>query len=93
MITSIETGCIFLVTGDRPVTIEQGLNAAEEAARNQAIRAGKHGVLVTRHGPATFAVAVSAEVPYGLTQERGQCEAERGAECIYCTVPETDPHV
>jgi hypothetical protein len=39
-------------------------------AREGALREGNHGILVTRHGPTSFTVNLSPEVPYGITQER-----------------------
>lgn len=70
VITTTETGRIYRVTGDKVRIVNADLNAAVELAQQRAIGEGKHGVLVTRHGPACFTVAVSAEVPYGVTQER-----------------------
>ena len=67
-----ETGHIYRVTGDTPRMVSEDLNAAVELAQQHAIREGKHGVLVTRHGPASFTVAVSGDVPYGITLERDQ---------------------
>jgi len=70
MIMRTETGGTYRVTGDRVRIVNADLDAAVELAQQHAIGEGKHGVLVTRHGPACFTVAVSAEVPYGITQER-----------------------
>jgi hypothetical protein len=63
---------MYHVTADKPQLIDQDLNAAVAIAQQQAIKGGRHGILVTRHGPASFTVAVSADVPYGITQERDQ---------------------
>ncbi|SDL16735.1 hypothetical protein [Arthrobacter sp. ok362] len=70
MITTNETGRIYRVTGDSPHIVGAGLNAAVELAQQPAMGEGKHGVLVERHGPASFTVAVRGYVPYGITQER-----------------------
>lgn len=70
MITTTETGRTYRVTGDKARIVTADLNAAVELAQQHAIGEGKHGVLVTRHGPACYTVAVSADVPYGITQER-----------------------
>jgi hypothetical protein len=61
---------MYHVTADAPTLIGERLDAAEHLARQQALRKGTHGILVTRHGPATFTVALSADVPYGITMER-----------------------
>ncbi len=70
MITTTGTGRTYRVTGDKVRIVNADLNAAVELAQQHAIGEGKHGVLVTRHGPACFTVAVSADVPYGITLER-----------------------
>jgi hypothetical protein len=50
--------------------IAERLDAAEKLARAQAFKEGSHGILVTRHGPTSFTVDLSPEVPYGITRER-----------------------
>jgi photosystem II stability/assembly factor-like uncharacterized protein len=70
VITTTETGRIYRVTGDKRHIVTADLDAAVELAQQHAMGEGKHGVLVTRHGPASFTVAVSADVPYGISQER-----------------------
>ena len=69
MITA-DTGPIYHVTEDEPKLIAERLDAAEKLAQERAFREGRHGILVTRHGPTTFTVALSVDVPYGITQER-----------------------
>lgn len=69
MITAT-TGLTFHVTADEPQLIAERLAAAERPAQERALREGNHGILVTRHGPASFTVILSADVPYGITQER-----------------------
>jgi len=61
---------MYHVTADAPQLIGERLDAAERLAWQQALREGAHGILVTRHGPTTFTVALSADVPYGVTLER-----------------------
>jgi hypothetical protein len=72
MITTIKTGFSYHVTGDGPQSIQEDLDSAVELARQQAMKDGWHGILVTRLGPASFTVTLSAEVPYGTTQEACQ---------------------
>jgi hypothetical protein len=50
--------------------VSEDLNTAVELAQQHAMEEGKQGVLVTRHGPSSFTVAASDDVPYGITQER-----------------------
>ncbi|WP_159825963.1 hypothetical protein [Arthrobacter sp. 9AX] len=69
MITNAENGRIYRVTGESAHVVNENLNAAVELAQQDAIGEGKHGVLVTRHGHASFTVAVSGDVPYGITRE------------------------
>ena len=69
MITAT-TGPTYHVTADEPQLIAERLDAAERLAQERALREGSHGILVTRHGPTSFTVTLSADVPYGITQER-----------------------
>ena len=65
------TGPVYHVTGTQPHLIARNLDTAEELAVRHAIETdGRHGILITRHGPGSFIVAVSEEVPYGTTYER-----------------------
>lgn len=50
--------------------MNQRLDAAIAAAHQTAFATGSHGVLVTRHDFSHFSVALSPEVPFGLTLER-----------------------
>jgi hypothetical protein len=79
MITTTETGRIYRVVGDKPQLIEEDLNAAVELVRKEAIKEGRHGILVTRHASACFTVAVSADVPYGMTRESCDIQTTAGA--------------
>lgn len=69
MITAT-TGPIYHVTADEPQLIAERLDAAERLAQERAFREGRQGILVTRHAPTSFIVALSADIPYGTTQER-----------------------
>jgi hypothetical protein len=68
MITAT-TGPVYHVTADEPRLIAERLDAAEKLAQGRASTEGRHGILVTRHGPTSFTVALSLDVPYGTTQE------------------------
>lgn len=70
MITTIEQNRSFHVTGTTPDEINVGLDAAVELARLHAANEGWHGILVTRHRPDFYTVAVSPGVPFGVTWER-----------------------
>lgn len=69
MITAT-TGPIYHVTADEPQLIAHRLDSAEKLAQERAQQEGNHGILVTRNGSTSFTVALSADVPYGITQER-----------------------
>ncbi|MGZ3387541.1 MAG: hypothetical protein ACXVB5_21925 [Isosphaeraceae bacterium] len=69
MITA-NTRPTYHVTADQPQLIAERLDAAEKLAQERALRQGSHGILVTRHGSTSFTVALSEDVPYGITQER-----------------------
>lgn len=69
MNSTIEAGQPFFIEANDPHLIEVELNAAVDAAIQQAMQARRHGILVTRHGNTTFTAAVSARVPYGQTLE------------------------
>jgi hypothetical protein len=50
--------------------LQDQLEAAHAAVRSLALSGRRHGVLVTRHGYDSYSVALSSEVPYGMTYER-----------------------
>jgi hypothetical protein len=54
--------------------LQEQLNTAHEAVRHLAISDGRHGMLITRHSHDAYTLAVSPEVPYGMTYERGTRE-------------------
>jgi hypothetical protein len=57
--------------------VQRQLESAAEEARRAAISGKRHGILVTRHRQDTFTVALSPEVPYGMTHEREDRTAAR----------------
>lgn len=61
---------VLEVTAHDAATLDQELTAAEEIVRGYAMQDGHHGVLVTQHGYTSYTVAVSREVPFGVTLER-----------------------
>lgn len=70
MITTIEAGRYFHITGLSPAEIADSITTAVEIARDHSVNEGWQGILVTRHGPDTYTVNLSADVPYGVTLER-----------------------
>lgn len=67
--TTAAIGMTYYVTADEPHLLAERLDAAEELVRARALMEGNHGILVTRHGPNSFTVNLSQDVPYGTTQE------------------------
>ena len=61
---------ITLRVSDRS-TMDEALDAAEAAVRRHAMRQRDCGILVTRHSHDTFTLALSPEVPFGITREAG----------------------
>jgi len=74
VISATEAEGTFRITGHTPAAIDEELNTACEAAREHAVREGRNGLLVTRHGPDLYTVAVSSNVPYGQTREHDRWE-------------------
>ena len=70
MITTIEPDRYFHVTGHAQGQIDDDLNTAVEKARAHASNEAWLGILVTRHSPDLYTVALSSLVPYGQTLER-----------------------
>lgn len=73
MILTTELGRIYRVTGNDRQAIDADLEQAVELVQRTAIKEGRGGVLLTRHGHSSFTVALSDQVPYGTTQEREDC--------------------
>ncbi|WP_427132004.1 hypothetical protein [Pseudarthrobacter sp. S9] len=65
------TDLVLEVHAENAAHLEEELDAAVRLARAKAMEERRHGILVTRLSPKLFTVAVSAEIPYGLTLERG----------------------
>jgi hypothetical protein len=65
------TGLVLEIEAETAALLAEELDAAVAVARARAMEENRHGILVTRHSPTLFTVAVSAEVPFGLTLERG----------------------
>lgn len=70
MITTIEPDRYFHVTGTTPTAIQDSITHAVQTAQEHSMREGWQGILVTRHNPGLYTVALSAEVPYGVIMER-----------------------
>ncbi len=70
MIETIEVGRIFLVEANHPSALDEELTKAADLACQHAMQEGQHGILVTRHGYTSYAVAISPDVPYRPTHER-----------------------
>lgn len=64
------TDLVLEVTATDKASMDRELDSAVQIAREHAMRDGRRGILVTRHGAASFTVAVSHHVPFGLTQEK-----------------------
>lgn len=77
MITTIDPGRYFHITGATSTAIEDGINGAVDMARDHSMREGWQGILVTRHGPGLYTVALSADVPYGVIMERDAYSGSR----------------
>ncbi|MBT2594029.1 hypothetical protein [Arthrobacter sp. ISL-72] len=69
MISTIEAGQTFFIEANDPRLLEEELDTAVDTAIQQAMEAGRHGVLVTRNGNTTCTVTVNARVPYGQMEE------------------------
>jgi hypothetical protein len=57
-----------LTVADRQ-SMDAELDAAVTAAKAQALAGERYGILVTRHGVDKFTVALSEDVPFGMTRE------------------------
>ena len=50
--------------------MDERINAAVEEMKGLALQCRTGGILVTRHEPGRFTVAISDSVPYGYTEQR-----------------------
>lgn len=57
------------VTAQDKAAMQRLLTIAERLLRLRAMTLPKRGILITRHSPELFTVALSGDVPYGLTRE------------------------
>lgn len=53
-----------------PHRLHELLDNAERQLRNLAAARGHQGILVTRHSPARYSVALSKQVPFGESREQ-----------------------
>jgi hypothetical protein len=60
----------LMVSATDRASMERRLDEAHAEAVKQAVDTGNYGILVTRHSPKRFTVALSDSVPFGLTVER-----------------------
>ncbi|MFF2029158.1 hypothetical protein [Arthrobacter sp. NPDC058192] len=65
------TDLVLEIEAENAALLADELEAAVRVARSRAMQDCRHGILVTRHSHTLFTVAVSGEVPFGLTVERG----------------------
>ena len=70
MISVVDPGRYFHVTVQNGKHKDAELTAAVTMAQESAQHHGWMGVMVTRHSPTVFTVALSEHVPYGTTAER-----------------------
>ena len=70
MITIIEPGCHFNVTGYCRNEVSSDTKLAVQLAEANADIDGGLGVLITRHDPLMCTVRLSPEVPYGRIYEQ-----------------------
>ncbi|MGK3955487.1 hypothetical protein ACLKOZ_04755 [Arthrobacter sp. R4] len=70
MISTVEDGLSYVVKVTDASVLDDYLNSAVDLARQHAAKGGTCGILVTRHAPDTFTVAVSEAVPFGETREQ-----------------------
>jgi hypothetical protein len=69
MMTAIRVDLKLTVTVTDRYSMERQLTEAEDTARSAAMQERGRGILITRHGPGQFTVALSDAVPFGLTRE------------------------
>jgi len=72
MITVIDPGRYFHVTVESVSQRDEELDRAVSWARATSEASGWMGVMVTRHSPTVFTVALSESVPFGITAERDE---------------------
>jgi hypothetical protein len=69
MIEIIEPGRYFHISGQNPDEIQEGIDTAVGYAVQHAQAGGWEGILISRHAPDSFTVAISSHVPFGVISE------------------------
>lgn len=77
MIKVVDPGRYFHVTVENGEHRDAELTAAINMAHSSAQSHGWMGVMVTRHSPVVFTVALNESVPYGVTAEREAADASQ----------------
>ncbi|WP_395405514.1 hypothetical protein ACHMXB_21790 (plasmid) [Arthrobacter sp. UC242_113] len=77
MITAVDPGRYFHVTVEKGQHKDAELSMAVDLAVASAQSLGWMGVMVTRHSPTVFTVALSENVPYGVTAERDAADTPK----------------
>jgi hypothetical protein len=70
MISAEADGLSYVVKVTDASVLDDYLNSAVDLARQHAAKSGICGILVTRHAPDTFTLAVSEAETFGETRER-----------------------
>ncbi|AUI53748.1 hypothetical protein [Arthrobacter crystallopoietes] len=70
MTDSIHEVTLQAVAGTGWEALQEQLEGTHDEVRSFAVSDGRYGVLVTRHRHDAYTLAVSPEVPYGMTYER-----------------------
>jgi len=78
MTSSIHKVTVKASTGTGWDALQKQLDTAHEEVRSLATLSGRNGVLITRHRHGAYTVAVSPEVPYGMTYEREEPALPQG---------------
>ena len=78
MITTIAAGH-YRVTASTRHEIDEGIHTALEAAQHYSMTGSRQGIVITRHAPDSYTVAVSQDVPYGLTVEAKELDLHPGS--------------
>lgn len=74
MITVLIPGHSYQVAAQTCSEIDEQLTSITEAVRSRMDAGNTMGLLVTRHGPASYTVEPNPSVPYGVTLERDAWE-------------------
>ncbi|WP_139006298.1 hypothetical protein [Arthrobacter crystallopoietes] len=77
MTNSIHKVTLRAVAGTGWEVLQEQLEDTHEEVRSFAVSDGRYGVLITRHRHDTYTLAVSPDVPYGMTYERDAREPRK----------------